>query len=154
MPEVARARPRGEDFRNLRPLILTVCFVWGVVLGFTLNFFRTPENVNQAATQNQQAGQSAPDAAQSSKPMTELERRHAGTPAIAPIEPAPQPSNTNRLLIEDAVIAAPQVNLTTEGGLTGRTAPRPRLNAAAPAAPPGSTPTAVPSMPLIPDLDP
>lgn len=145
MPEVSRIR--NEEFNNLRPLILFLCFVWGVAMGFMLNFFRPPEVDPATLAQNRAVAQSQAAAAPQ---LSETERRYAGAPTIANIDPAPLPASAARMSFEDAVIEPPNVVLTTQGGLTGKTASRPNLAAA-----PASVPSApVPVVPLIPDLDP
>lgn len=150
MPEVAKMR--HDEFNNLRPVILVACFFWGVAIGFALNFFRPPEVDPQAQAQRPAAQTQAGSGAEATKQPSELERRRAGAPAIAAIEPAPQPASTAKPSFENAIIEAPPVALTTDGGLTGKNAPKPRLSGPA-GAPPGATPAA-PVMPLIPDLDP
>lgn len=152
MPESIRAR--HEEYNNLRPLILIVCFVWGVLAGFALNFFRAPQLPVEPQSGQQAAVATA--AAPATQQMTETERRYAGAPAIASIDSVPAPVNQERADFEAMPVSAPSVILTTEGGLTGKNAKRPRLIGQAPAAPPGyqSGQIAAPPMPLIPDLNP
>lgn len=148
MAEAAAARSRPVEYYNPRPLILVLCFIWGTAVGFSLNFFRDREDLS-AQPQNNAA--SHPVAAPTAP--SELERRRQDTPNIAEVAPTPVTATAARPTIEDIEIAPPDAVLTTEGGLTGRTAaplarrpqPDPR--------PPGRAP-GPPRPPPIPDLFP
>ncbi len=161
MPEMTKAR--HEEYNNLRPLILIICFAWGVLAGFSLNFFSTPQlpiepqTGQQTATADSSAtAANATNAAPATQPMSETERRYAGAPAIASVDSVPAPVPQEQVDFESMQVSAPSVILTTEGGLTGKNAKRPRLAGQAPAAPPGyqTGQFAAPPMPLIPDLNP
>jgi hypothetical protein len=122
--------------------------------GFALNFFRAPQL--PVEPQSQQQTTTAAVAQPATQPMTETERRYAGAPAIASIDSVPAPVNQEQIDFESMAVSAPSVILTTEGGLTGKNAKRPRLTGQADAAPPGfsSGQFSAPPMPLIPDLNP
>lgn len=147
MAETARIRP-GE-VRNPRPLILAMCFIWGIIMGFSINFFRTPETpfTQQPARQEQEAGSLRP-------PMSELERRHQDTPNIAQVEPAPQTARTQRPTLENVDVPAPALLLTTEGGLTGKTASQPGARSPQSGLSPSTRPPVPRTPPPLPDLMP
>lgn len=154
MPELARHR--GEEYHNLRPVILLLCFIWGVGMGFSLNFFRSPTIDSQSTAQDMalQSAQKPLGNAQARQP-TDIERRHAGTPTIAPIEPTPAAVRRDRLSFEDVEVGPPAVILTIEGGLTGKSVGR--SSDTRHLQPSTTWPASVPSTPaapLIPDLNP
>ncbi len=142
------ARPRPVEYYNPRPLILGVCFLWGVAMGFCLYFFRAPEQMPSA-------GPDKPDIAVASpaSPQSELERRRQDTPNIAVVESAPAPAAA-KPTIEDIPLDPPPALLTTEGGLSGRTAkPLGRPPARAPA-PGQARPSPLAPPPPLPELMP
>lgn len=148
MAEAAAARPRPVEYYNPRPLILVLCFIWGAAVGFSLNFFRDQEDLS-AQPQNPAASHPVTSPAGPS----ELERRRQDTPNIAEVAPTPVTPTAARPTIEDIAIGPPNAVLTTEGGLTGRTAAP--LTQRAPSAPsaPGRA-SGPPRPPPIPDLFP
>ena len=115
MAETARQRP--VDYYNPRPLILGVCFFWGVIMGFCLYFFRAPEQ-RLDNTQEQSATAALPPV----PVQSELERRRMDAPSIAAVEPAPAIPAASRPTLEQIQLEPPPALLTTEGGLTGRNA--------------------------------
>lgn len=150
MPELARAQ--SEEFVSPRFLILGLCFIWGVGVGFALNFFRTPEPDVAPPTQAAPPSQPRRDTAAA---LNDLDRRADEAPAIAVVEPAAVPLQSDRSGFENMDIAPPAVLISPEIGLNGLTA---RERRSQPAAPPGmpvqSYPGVPPPPPLIPDLDP
>ena len=149
MPELARLR--GEEYTSIRPLILVLCFVWGVIMGFALNYFRPVDSAPQPVTET--ANSSARSSVESTAQSSDMDRRYEGAPAIAAIEPAPAPLANARPSFDNSVVGPPAVVLTIEGGLTGRNARRLALQPARLQPAPGVAPM-FPSMPLIPDLAP
>lgn len=110
-------RPRPVEYYNPRPLILGICFFWGIAMGFCLFYFAPPKQM-MGAGQND-GGQESPLIP---TPMSERERRHLDTPDIAAVDPTPNAGQANRLKIDVMEMDPPTPVLTTEGGLTGRTA--------------------------------
>lgn len=147
MAEATRIRP--SEVRNPRPLILAICFIWGIAMGFSINFFRTPETPFASPP-----AQPTPETEALRPPVSELERRHQDTPNIAQVEPAPQIGKQLRPTLEDIDVPAPALQLTTEGGLTGKTASYPGARAAQPGLSPPSGPSAPRTPPPLPDLMP
>lgn len=121
------ARPRPVEYYNPRPLILGICFFWGVAMGFCLFYFAPPK---QMTDQNQNRGE---EVAPARTTMSEIERRRLDTPNIAEVAPAPEPAASQRPRMETFELEPPAPALSTEGGLTGRTAPAltPQPNAVA-----------------------
>ncbi|MCL2000906.1 MAG: hypothetical protein FWG74_05685 [Planctomycetes bacterium] len=145
MAETVRQRP--VEYYNPRPLILGICFFWGVIMGFCLYLVRAPEQV----TDNRQEPQAGAVAVPSGM-HTDLERRRMDAPSIAVVEPAPA-VDVSRLTLESIQLDPPPAILTTEGGLTGKNA-RPLGAAAVPQPPrnqvrPGTLPP-----PPLPELMP
>lgn len=139
-------RPRTVEYYNPRPLILGVCFFWGVVMGFCLYFFRAPERMTE---QNRSDG-AAPVAARPT--MTEQERRRQDLPVITEVELSQPDPAGNRPRLETMAIDPPAPVLTTDGGLTGRTAaPLLPTTSRPPRGPQGPTPPAT-APPPLPDL--
>lgn len=110
-------RPRPVEYYNPRPLILGICFFWGVVMGFCLFYFAPPK---QMTDPNQTRGEEVTPARTT---MTEIERRRLDTPNIAEVAPAPEPTASQGPRMETLDLEPPAPTLSTEGGLTGRTAP-------------------------------
>ncbi|MDR1520675.1 MAG: hypothetical protein LBU23_11145 [Planctomycetota bacterium] len=149
---VETIRPKLVEYHSPRPFILGVCFCCGMVAGFCLYLFRTPERPAGPPAVPPQPIEAAPAALPS-----ELERRHQDTPLIAPVESAPLNPANPRPGIESMEIAAPAAIMTTEGGLTGKNArpinqPRRRSPAGQTGSPRSPPPTGVP--PPLPDLMP
>lgn len=112
MADVSRTRPL--EFYNPRPLILGMCFFWGVVMGFCLFYFSPPKELTA-----KQPEPPAPDAPAAVDPGA----RWLDAPNISDIPDSPPAAPTERRVsIETMEIAPPPPVLTTEGGLTGRTA--------------------------------
>lgn len=110
------ARPRPVEYYNPRPLILGICFFWGVLMGFGVNFFREPEQPAQPT------GNNTPSTLSGQPAMSDIERRNQDTPGIAEVDPAPSVTSSLRPTLEHMNLEPPPPILTTEGGLTGRTA--------------------------------
>ncbi|MDR3211718.1 MAG: AtpZ/AtpI family protein [Planctomycetota bacterium] len=147
-------RTPADEFFNLRPPLLLVCFLWGIAAGFSLNFFRPDEaNLSSQVTNPARMDESVRrDIESATPPMSDMDRRHAGAPTIAPVGPAPLSRGNERLSFENLTIQPPLVSLTTEGGLTGKNTQRPRLSATPPPVEDLVPVTSYP--PLIPDLAP
>jgi hypothetical protein len=141
MAETQRVRP--TEYYNPRPLILGMCFCWGVAMGFCLFYFSPPK---QMMPPEQRGGNNVPDAPRSQ--LTDQERRRIDEPQLADVQPAPETS-TQLPAFETMIIEPHMPAVTTEGGLTGRTAqpvarrperpysdPAPARRAPTPAAPP------------------
>lgn len=157
MADAPRHRP--VEYYNPRPMILGLCFFWGIAMGFCLFYFAPPKQMMR------------PEAAAVPAPvvpaaLTDRERRRLDTPNIADVAPAPEEAQDQRPRLETMTFEPPPPLLTTEGGLTGRTA-RPLDIVAAPlpaslqpAAPqpgqmrPQTQPYAAPAPPPIPELFP
>ncbi|MCC8108519.1 MAG: hypothetical protein LIQ30_05615 [Planctomycetes bacterium] len=110
-------RPRPVEYTSPRPLILGLCFFWGIAVGFCFFYFAPPKQM----TDQGQSGSAATDAAPQAT-MSEIERRHIATPNITPVEPTPEAVVDDRPRLETMEMEPPTPVLTTEGGLTGRTA--------------------------------
>ena len=119
MAEQIRQRP--IEFYNPRPMILGVCFFWGIVMGFSLNFFREPEIIEEPKKPPTEGTPS--DDKPSRNPEDE---RLQNVPKIASIDDTA--TIVRRPSIDELDVPAPAVSLSTDGGLTGRTAlpPTPR----------------------------
>lgn len=111
MPEAIR--PRQVEYYNPRPLILGICFFWGVAMGFCLYFFRAPE---QTVVVQQPAAPTAPTAVLE----TPEQRRVEGVPSITHVDT--QQAAPTRPRFETMEFPPPAPALTTAGGLSGRTA--------------------------------
>lgn len=145
MAEASRTRP--IEYYNPRTLILGVCFFWGVVMGFCLFYFAPPKQMSDPNQTN--STQTEPVRST----MSEVERRRLDTPNIAEVAPAPDPVASQRPRMETLELEPPAPTLTTEGGLTGRTAhaltsqPNAAAQPAARARPPTpSTPPPIPEL--------
>ncbi len=153
MAEATRVRP--VEYYNPRPLILGLCFAWGIAVGFGLNFFRSPEVLdNPNSSPSEQISTTA-------RPIpSEIERRRQDIPNVAEVEPAPVSASSIKQTLENVPVEPPAAILTTEGGLTGRTAQpiRPQTSSASsspvPASPTGTSAGTPPPPPPIPDLSP
>ena len=138
-------RPRQIEYYNPRPLVLTMCFFWGVVMGFCLFYFSPPKQL----TQPEQAPVQTPVPQTPTK--TVEDRRTEGVPTVTSITDEQLPQKPR---FETMDFPLPPVPLTTEGGMTGRYAPPPApLSSRPPVAPMPSVP-ADPLAPPIPELMP
>lgn len=110
-------RPRPVEVYNPRPLILGICFFWGIAMGFCLFYFAPPKQMGGQ-------GDDGKENVLVPTPTSDLEtRRRENTPDIAPVLATPETlQQANRLKIETMEMDPPAPILTTEGGLTGRTA--------------------------------
>jgi hypothetical protein len=149
---VETIRPKLVEYHSPRPFILGVCFCCGMVAGFCLYLFRTPERPAGSSVVPLQPIEEAP-----AEPPSNIERRHQDTPPIAPVDSAPFNPASPRPSIESMDIAAPAAILTTEGGLTGKNArpinqPRRHPTAGQTGSPRSPPPIGVP--PPLPDLMP
>lgn len=109
------ASPRPVEYYNPRPLILGLCFFWGVVIGFCLFYFSPPKNLSVQTTQ-----QTTTDFTPAGPTRTLEERRNQGIPNSSSVD-----TTVNmpvRRGFESLDLVPPIVVLTTEGGLTGKTA--------------------------------
>lgn len=148
MAEAQRARPM--EYYNPRVLILGACFCWGVAMGFCLFYFSPPQQMMGPA----QSAAAAP--AEPRAQLTDQERRRVDVPMLEDVTPAPTTS-TQLPAFETMPIEPHMPAVTTEGGLTGRTAqplarlnPRPYSNPApAPRAPAPAAPAAPPPIPEL-----
>lgn len=112
------ARPRPVEYYNPRLLILGICFFWGVAIGFCMFYFAPPKQMSGEGGQNGSQQDVVPVAT-----MTDQERRRLDMPDIATVEPTPETVQpATRLRIESMEMEPPAPVLTTDGGLTGRTA--------------------------------
>lgn len=138
------ARPRPLEFYNPRPLILAMCFFWGAVMGFCLFYFSPPKEFAGKKTKLRPDPQPAPAPG----------ARNVSPPEITHIaDTLPEAVRSNKVSIENFEVYPPQANLTTEGGLTGKTAAPLKPQTPRPAAPHNRSPTA-PMAPPIPELMP
>ncbi|MDR1612754.1 MAG: hypothetical protein LBT97_08210 [Planctomycetota bacterium] len=145
---IESARPQREEYVNPRPLILTLCFAWGIAMGFLLNFFRQPETAG--ANEAQPAPSLVVKHVEAAGGQPGVDRRLEGAPTIAAIEPTLAVVAGEKLSFENTTVPLPSVSLSTEGGLTGRIAALPRSQ-------PRPSRRDLPQQtltPLIPDLDP
>lgn len=110
MTEAPRIRP-VESF-NPRPYLLGLCFLWGIGVGFCLFYFSPPK---QIAGKVEAPPPEQPQVA--SKPRIRDEDVPATT--VIPDAPTAEPA---RPRLENMQIESPAPILTTEGGLSGRTA--------------------------------
>ncbi|MCC8190137.1 MAG: hypothetical protein LIP77_05790 [Planctomycetes bacterium] len=141
------ARPRPVEYYNPRPLILGLCFLWGIGVGFLLFYLAPPtETVARAPT---------PTDAVPPAPPPEPRDRQGQAPPITLVPETVDAPTVRRQTLEEIDLPPPAAALTTAGGLTGRTAPMPRpATARPPAAEPASAPLRPPrpTQPPIPDL--
>lgn len=141
------ARPRPVEYYSPRPLILGLCFCWGVVIGFGLYYFRPPESLPAIDTGSGRTNDT-PSPAAVSNPAG----RFGDAPAIASIEPTPSIPADSRPSFLASEWQLPPPLLTTDGGLTGRNAQAPIHPSRRP-----PEPAATPSMtrpPPLPELMP
>ncbi len=110
-------RPRPVEYFNPRPLILGICFFWGIAMGFCLFYFAPPKQMTGSGQTDGSQENVLPQTT-----MTEIERRRLDTPDIADVAPATETVQANRLRIETMEVEPPVPLLTTEGDLNGRTA--------------------------------
>lgn len=146
MAEAPRSRP--IEYYNPRPLILGICFLWGVGVGFCLFYFSPPKQMGGGA----EPPKPEPVQASTSSP---IDRRNENVPKPAEISNAPAVAAPERPRLETMIIEPPQPILTTEGGLTGRTARPltvPPLAPTSPVQPPVSPPGSPPRMPTPPPI--
>lgn len=108
-------RPRPVEYYNPRPLILGICFFWGIAVGFCLFYFAPPKQMGGTQSPDVEDAPAAPT-------MSVEEKRRLGTPEITSVTPAPDVPETPRLRFETLVVEPPFPTLTAEGGMTGRTA--------------------------------
>lgn len=125
MADATRHKP--VEYYNPRPMILGLCFFWGIAMGFCLFYFAPPKQM----TRNDSGPAPQPAVPQG---MTDRERRHLDTPNIATVEPAPEQAQDQRPRLESLAFDLPPPLLTTEGGLTGRSA-KPLTNTVADSGP-------------------
>lgn len=123
MADVAR---RQLEFYNPRPLILGICFFWGAIMGFLLFYFSPPTQLAEKK--------------KTSEPPTQLQpadtrRRWDDAPNITNVPDTPASVTSPRTGFENLVVEPPPVLLTTEGGITGKLASRPRTPTERPAPP-------------------
>ena len=109
-------RPRPAEYYNPRPLILGICFFWGVAMGFCLFYFSPPKQMTRVVVDDPVTGDLP------ASPETEEERRKRGLPTISPVTPTLEPDVPHRPGLETMDLEPLFPVLTTEGGLTGRTA--------------------------------
>lgn len=110
-------RPRPVEYYNPRPLILGICFFWGIAIGFCLFYFAPPKQMMGVGQNDGNKENVLP-----ANTMSERERRHLDTPNIADVAPVDETVQTNRMRIDTMEMEPPLPVLTTEGGLNGRTA--------------------------------
>lgn len=149
LPMAEAPRPRPVEYYNPRPLILAACFFWGVAMGFCIFYFSPPK---------QMSGSTSPDAPKPiPNPSRDLTaRRNEDVPAVTPVPITPERKASAEPVFKTMVLEPPLPPLTTEGGLTGRTAhsinrQRPQsLSSPAPTvAPPPPVFTAPPPIPEL-----
>ena len=149
MAEAQRARPM--EYYNPRPLILGMCFCWGVAMGFCLFYFSPPK---QMMGPEQNTGENEPQTPRNQ--LTDQERRRVGAPTLVDVAPAPEA--TAKLPMFETMTVEPHMPaVTTDGGLTGRTAqPLARQNLRPYSAPTPTRRTPAPALepPPIPELMP
>ncbi len=115
MAEAQRAA-RPVEYYNPRLLILGLCFSWGVAMGFCIFYFSPPQ---QMAGPTQTNGTEQPEVQRVQ--LTDQERRRADAPTLAEVSPAPETA-ARAPAFETMSIEPHMPPVTTEGGLTGRTA--------------------------------
>lgn len=138
------ARPRPMEYYNPRPLILGICFCWGIVMGFCLYYFRPPEQPAPPARTGTETAE--PVTATGVRPD-----RAADLPVITPVDDR-TPTVAARPNLLTMELEPPPAILTTEGGLTGRVAAPPQQGAPRmPSVPPtrGAPMTAPPPIPEL-----
>ena len=113
MPEAQR--PRAVEYYNPRPLLLGLCFFWGIVVGFSLFYFAPPKEMDRTV-------QKPPDENPVVTPVPPSIRRDQDRPEIVNVDPAPDSGASLQPRMETLVIEPPVPALITDGGLTGRTA--------------------------------
>lgn len=141
---VDAARPRQLEFYNPRPLILGVCFFWGVIMGFCLFYFSPPQDLSGRPNPVDDDPVAVP---------VDTTRRLPELPSVTNIPEAPDAIRNNKVTIEEYEVTPPQAVLTTEGGITGKTAKAPGSRSTRPNAPPRA-PATSPMAPPIPELMP
>ena len=109
-------RPRPVEYYNPRPLILGICFFWGIAMGFCLFYFAPPKQMG-----GPESGPK-PEDILTPAPASPGVRRNEGIPDIATVTPAPETVQEKRPSLETMELEPPTPILSTEGGLTGRTA--------------------------------
>lgn len=112
MTEAPRMKP--VEYFNPRPIILGLCFLWGIGVGFCLFYFSPPKQIaGKVETAQPEQAPAAPN------PQPD---RWGGAPATTEISATPATAEPARPKLETMVIEPPPPVLTTEGGLSGRTA--------------------------------
>lgn len=139
-----------DERRNLRPVILTLCFIWGMLLGFALNFTRSDPPEDAAAAQSAQVLAALPPPEPVATEAQIAVNRTEGLPAITPVEKTPPLTTIEPAVQSTDLLDAdkPPVQMSVEYGLNGRTAAPPKKGLAPVKAP---TPEAAP---VILDLSP
>lgn len=137
-------RPRPIEYYNPRPLILGMCFFWGIVMGFCLFYFSPPQQLMPPPPP-------PPETPTETQTMSPEERRKQGLPTVQPVDVETAPQKPG---FETMDFPLPQMTLTTEGGLTGKTALPLTPAAARPAVPTPEAMQANPLSPPIPELMP
>lgn len=108
-------RPRAVEYYNPRPLLLGICFFWGIAVGFSLFYFAPPSKINSPPP----PPPPPPPVEASTLPG---ERRWENVPEILNVTPDTDAPVSQQPRMETLVIEPPVLALNTEGGLTGRTA--------------------------------
>lgn len=111
-------RPRPAEYYNPRPLILGLCFIWGIVMGFSLQYFRPVETPIVTTSQT-----NTPETQPITQPSkAEQTSRRDSAPPVADVD-AQFPLNiVQKTTMDNIVISPPPALLTTEGGLTAKLA--------------------------------
>ncbi len=144
MAETQRARP--VEYYNPRPLILGICFCWGVAMGFCLFYFSPPKEMMPP---ERSAGSAQPETPRAQ--LTDQERRRVGEPTLVEVAPAPETS-ARQPAFETMTIEPHMPAVSTEGGLTGRTARPLVLQNLRPYSDPAPAPRAPPRPPAPPPI--
>ena len=144
-------RPRPVEYYNPRPLILAICFFWGVAMGFCIFYFSPPKQMTGGTTTPTPAPVPV-----TAKDLTT--RRNEDLPTVTPVSIAPERAAPVESAFKTMELEPPLPALTTGGGLTGRTAqPINRQNLrplSEPTAPRTTSPPPYTAPPPIPELMP
>lgn len=142
------SRPRAVEYYNPRPLLLGICFVWGIVVGFSLFYFAPPKQMGGPTP-------TPPPDEPAVVAVSPSDRRQENVPEILDVTPVTDVAVSQQPRMETLTIEPPVPALSTEGGLTGRTAqpltsPSLRPSASSPAVrPPPPRMQAPPPMPEL-----